>query len=179
QRYEINMLVQGKPDKYSLTFASNPPRSEKDIISLLALGMTTEDQNAAQVGENQLARQSYEVGASILTKNRFGRDLKNRTGLEFNVSSAIDQRNNSPSPKITISKQWTPRVETSASRTFGELTTQDVKVEYQLNRNISLIGSWEGREGSTATSTSTSTQYDDPNTTDILGIDIEYKLEFK
>lgn len=178
QRYEINMLVQGKTDNYSLTFSSNPPRSEKDIISLLALGMTTEDHNTTQVGENQLTRQSYEVGASILTKNKFGRDLKSRTGLEFKVSSAIDQRNNTPSPKITITKQWTPRVETSASRTFGELSTQDVKVEYQLNRNVSLIGRWEGREGSTAT-TSVPTQFDDQNTTDILGIDIEYKIEFK
>lgn len=178
QRYEINMLVQGKADDPSLTFTSNPPRSEKDIASLLALGVTTESNyQSTQVGENQLQRQSYEVGASILTKNKFGRDLQNRTGLEFKVSSAIDQRNNSPSPKITISKQWTPRVETSASRTFGELTTQDVKVEYQLNRNVSLIGSWEGREVSNTTSITTSS--DDKNTTDILGIDIEYKLEFK
>ncbi len=177
QRYEINMLVQGKADDPSLTFSSNPPRSEKDIASLLALGVTTEGYQSNQAGENQLQRQSYEVGASILTKNKFGRDLQNRTGLEFKVSSAIDQRNNSPSPKITISKQWTPRVETSASRTFGELTTQDVKVEYQLNRSVSLIGSWEGREVSNTTSTTTSS--DDKNTTDILGIDIEYKLEFK
>lgn len=179
QRYEINMLVQGKADNPSLTFTSNPPRSEKDIASLLALGVTTETYSTDQkVGENQLQRQSYEVGASILTKNKFGRDLQNRTGLEFKVSSAIDQRNNSPSPKITISKQWTPRVGTSASRTFGELTTQDVKVEYQLNRNVSLIGSWEGRELSNSSTASTTTN-ENKNTTDILGIDIEYKLEFK
>jgi translocation and assembly module TamB len=179
QRYEINMLVQGKPDKYSLTFTSNPPRSEKDIASLLALGVTTETYQA-QVGENQLQRQSYEVGASILTKNKFGRDLQNRTGLQFKVSSAIDQRNNTPSPKITISKQWTPKVETSTSRTFGESTTQDVKVAYQLNRNVSLIGSWEGRElSNTSTTTTTTTTTSEKNTTDILGIDIEYKVEFK
>lgn len=180
QRYEINMLVQGKPDKYSLTFTSNPPRSEKDITSLLALGVTTEGSfdNNNQLGENQLTRQSYEVGASILTKNKFGRDLKNRTGLEFKVTSAIDQRNNSPSPKITISKQWSPKVETSASRTFGELTTQDVKVEYQLNRNVSLIGSWEGREISNTTTTTTTTT-PEKKATDILGVDIEYKVEFK
>lgn len=178
QRYEINMLLQGKVDKYTLNFTSNPPRSEKDIVSLLALGVTTEGYQNSPVGEQELAKQSYEVGASILTKNKFGRDLQDKTGLEFKVSSAIDQRNNSPSPKITISKQWTPKIETSASRTFGELTTQDVKVEYQLNRNVSLIGSWEGREGSTATTTTTTTA-EDKKTTDILGIDIEYKVEFK
>lgn len=179
QRYEINMLVQGKADDPRLTFTSNPPRSDKDIASLLALGVTTEGYQSNQLGETQLTKQSYEVGASILTKNKFGRDLQHRTGLEFRVTSAIDQKNNSTSPKITISKQWTPKVETSASRTFGELTTQDVKVEYQLNRNISLIGSWEGREVSNST-TNTSTSADkEKNTTDILGIDIEYKVEFK
>jgi translocation and assembly module TamB len=172
------MLLQGKIDKYTLNFTSNPPRSEKDIVSLLALGVTTESYQNNPVGEQELAKQSYEVGASILTKNKFGRDLQDKTGLEFKVSSSIDQRNNSPSPKITISKQWTPKVETSASRTFGELTTQDLKVEYQLNHNVSLIGSWEGREGSTATTTTTTTA-EDKKTTDILGIDIEYKLEFK
>jgi hypothetical protein len=177
QRYEINMLVQGKPDKYNLTFTSNPPRSEKDIASLLALGMTTEQyQSGNQLSNTQLQKQSYEVGASILTKNKFGRDLQNKTGLEFKVSSAIDQRNNSPSPKITISKQWTPKVETSASRTFGDSTTQDVKVAYQLNHNVSLIGTWEGRELSNTNTTATTAE---KNSTDILGVDIEYKVEFK
>src|SRR5690606_12483479 len=32
QHYDINMLVQGQPDNFKLTFTSNPPRSEKDII---------------------------------------------------------------------------------------------------------------------------------------------------
>lgn len=174
QRYDINMLIQGKTNNPTINLTSNPPRSDKDIISLLALGVTTESYQTAE--DSQIAKQSYEVGASILTKNKFGRDLKERTGLEFKVSSALDQTNNSASPKVTISKQWTPTIETSASRTFGESTTNDLKVEYQLNRNISLIGSWEGREIS---NTNLNKDSNDKTTTDILGLDIEYKVEFK
>ncbi len=185
QHYDVNMLIQGKADKYSINLTSSPPLDEKEIISLLALGMSGEStftgNNQNQFGESQITKQSYGVGASLLTKNKFGRDLQNKTGVQVKVSTSYDQVTNSTSPKITLSKQWTPKIQTSTSRTFGDLTTQDVKVEYQFNRNLSLIGSWVGQETSTANQTNQSTTNinDKTKTSDFLGLDLEYKFEFK
>jgi translocation and assembly module TamB len=186
QRYEINMLVQGKADKYNIALTSTPPLEQKDIISLLAIGVSNQSTvgptggNQNQFSESQLSRQSYGVGASLLTKNKFGRDFQSKTGLQVKVSTAVDQITNTTSPKITISKQWTPKVQTSASRTFGDLTTQDLKLEYQLNKNLSLIGSWVGQEVSTSnTNVTNTTTTTEKTSSDYLGLDLEYKFEFK
>ncbi len=112
-----------------------------------------------------------------MTQNTFGKQLKKQTGFNIKVSNATDEATNLSASKFTISRQWTPRIATSASRTFGDFVTQDVKVEYQLNKNISLVGSWETKENTAIQSATIQSQRSD--TENILGLDIEYKVEYK
>jgi translocation and assembly module TamB len=71
---------------------------------------------------------------------------------------------------VTLSKQWTPKFGASASSTLQANPTNDVKVEYKMNKNISVIGSWEGKE------TNRETQDTEQS---VLGLDLEYKVQFK
>lgn len=175
QNYDINLLIQGTAENPVINLSSNPPRNEKDIVTLLALGVSSE--NIGEEKNSEFYRQSAEIGTAILSANPLGKEIKNRTGFNVKLSSGMDESNNSPVPKVTVSRQWTPRVGTSASRTFGDFVTQDVKVEYQLNKHVSLIGSWEGKEN-VPTATGVIQQKDQKNDS-ILGLDLEYKIEFK
>lgn len=65
---------------------------------------------------------------------------------------------------------------TSTSRTLGSSNvTQDATVKYQLNDNIAVIGNWEGRELEDQTGGSKT----DAKKSDVIGIDLEYRVEFK
>ncbi|MCB0393587.1 MAG: translocation/assembly module TamB domain-containing protein [Bdellovibrionales bacterium] len=178
KEYDISVIVRGTSKNYSIRFQSSPPLSEPDIVSLLALGVTSSELEQFS-SEEQLNKQGYEIGSALLSQNPIGKTLKEQTGFEFKFSSAIDDSDTSTSPKavpkVVISRQWTQKIGTSVSRTLGDTATQDFKVEYQLNNNISLIGSWEDRE----VNQESSTTIDQDEVTDILGIDLKYQVEFK
>lgn len=171
--YDINLIVQGTQENYQIILRSTPNLAEQEIISLLALGYTTEQLENVQSDE-QIDQQSYEIGSALLSNNPFGNEIRNKYGVNVRFGSAVDDANN-VSPKVIISKQWSPRINTSASRTIGNSVTQDVKLEYQLNRNVSVIGSWLGKEYSEENETSESQS----KNTDIFGLDLQYKVEFK
>lgn len=174
--YEVNLTIQGTADNPVINLISNPPLANKEILSLLALGMTSESMQDTTQGRGQFYQQSAQIGTSILTQNTFGKQLKRKTGLDIKFSPTIDQTTNTAASKITISKQWTPHVGTSVSRTFGDLVSQDVKLEYKLNKNVSLVGSWETKE---AVPNQSNVLQQKNAETSILGLDIIYKVEYK
>ena len=86
------------------------------------------------------------------------------------VSSSQPTPENASQPKVTLSKQWTPKFGASASSTLAANPSNDVKLEYKMNKNISVIGSWEGKE------TNPETEQADES---VFGLDLEYKVQFK
>ncbi len=178
KEYDITLTVQGTAKNYQIQFQSTPPLSEQDIISLLALGVTNSEMEQISSDE-QLNKNSYEIGSAIISQNPLGKAIKEKTGFEFKFSSAVDDTDDVDSPKavpkVIISRQWTPKIGTSLSRTLGDTATQDFKVEYQLNEKISVIGSWEDKESQS----NTETQGAQEESTDVLGIDLRYRIEFK
>lgn len=171
--YDVNLLLQGTKEKYQIILRSTPELAEQEIISLLALGYTSEQLEKVQ-SDQQIDQQTYEVGSAIISNNPFGNEIRNKYGVNVRFGSQVDDANN-VAPKIIVSKQWTPRINTSASRTIGNSVTQDVKLEYQLNNSVSVIGSWEGKEYSEEQK---ATEADSKNL-DIFGLDLQYKKEFK
>lgn len=177
--YDLSLLAQGSSKNLSIQLRSQPPLSEQDIISLLALGVTTNDLqnqgfNLSQREQlNVLEKQqSLELGSAILSQNPVGKELKKRTGFDFKFSSAVDQIANDALPRIVVSRQWNPKVKTSASRTLGEKVIQDVKLEYLLSNNVSFIGFWNGRSADENVGIGRRSQ-------DFFGLDLQYKVEFK
>lgn len=174
QDYDINLLLQGTRENYQIVLRSTPPLPEQDIISLLALGYTPKQLEAVKSDE-QIDQQSYEIGGAILSNNPLGNEIKSKYGISVRFGSAVDDTTKTVAPRVIVEKQWSPKFGTSASRTVGNVVTQDVKAEYKLNKNVSLIGSWEGKE---YTEENKASEIENKNT-DVLGLDLQYRQEFK
>ncbi len=172
REYQVSMLVQGTVRSNQILLRSQPPLPDQEIISLLALGFTSTDIGQDIRREDQASRQSYELGSAILSKNPLNDELKKRYGVDVRFSSSIDRLNNAAVSKIVLNKQWTPKLGTSASRTIGSKIVQDVKLEYLLNNNVSVIGSWEGRGFDEEVG-------DRVESLNFFGLDLQYKVDFK
>jgi translocation and assembly module TamB len=166
------MLVQGHGQAPQISFSSQPPLSQPQIVSLLALGMTGSNIGADDRKTNELqnANTSAALGAALLSKAG-GKKVKENFGVDVTVSSSQPTPDNASSPKVTLSKQWTPKFGASASSTIQSNPNNSVKLEYKMNQNVSVIGSWDGHETLKDQQTNT--------TTNVLGLDLQYKVQFK
>jgi len=168
-RYDINLLVQGRANPPQITLTSQPPLSQREIVSLLALGVTGTALDERRSSEAQATNTSSAIGAAILQKAG-SRRLRDSLGLDLKVSSSQPTPENASTPKVTLSKQWTPKFGASASSTLQANPSNQVKLEYKMNKNISVIGSWDGKE--------TNPEKNEPNQ-NVFGLDLEYKVQFK
>lgn len=169
--YDVNMLLQGRGKKPQFTLTSQPPLSQPDIVSLLALGMTRTSMDREGSGKVAGGNTSTALGAAVLQKP-IGKELKNRFGVDLKVSSTQPSADTASVPKVTLSKQLSNKLGASASRTIGGTQqTSNVKLEYKFDRRTSVIGTWEGREEDLQ-------QQKDVNKS-IFGVDLEYRINFK
>lgn len=174
--YDVNLLIQGPAKNPNIHLTSIPPLPEPDIISLLALGITSSrlDQNVQS--KEQATRVGYEAGAAIFSQTGIDKWSQNKLGVNVQFTSSFDSTKNISVPKITLSKNIRKKWNTSVSRAVGtDQSSNEVKIQYMINNNISAIGSWEGREASEGTSLRTGERENQS----IFGLDLEFKREFK
>src|SRR5262249_17275733 len=144
-QYDVNLLAQGRGPIPQLILSSQPPLGQREIVSLLALGSTTSGLDERRSSDTQAANTSTALGTTLLKKVG-GKKIKETFGVDLKVSSTQPTPENASSPKVTLSRQWTPKFGASASRTMQTNPVNNVKVEYKMNKNLSAIGSWEGKE---------------------------------
>ncbi len=176
--YNVHLRVTGDAKTPKIAMTSEPPLAENDLVSLVTLGFVNDQQNTtfAQPQSTGISDNSYQLGGAILNQSLgINRQLEERLGVQFDYSSSYNQVDQATHHKFTLRKQWTPVFGTSASRDVGKTSTSDVKAEYKLNKRVSVIGEWEGQDSSGATTTNTNTNA----TSNIFGLDLEYKRDFK
>ena len=174
--YDISLLVQGKTKDLQLKLTSVPPLPEQDIISLLALGVTSQKLDQNINSSEQAAQSSYQIGSVILSQNPLNKKLQEQLGVDLQFSSDFDDTKNVAVPKITLSRKITPKLNASASRSFGDESSVRVRLQYSINPNVSAVGSWEGREASENKSVTGNQEIENQS---ILGLDLEFKREFR
>ncbi len=181
--FDVDLTVQGKANNPKIILHSQPPLTQTDLISLLTLGFiseTPEDFVQQQINVTdpnaQMANSGAQFGSAMLSQSLgISKKFEKKLGLQFDVSSSYDSVDQTTKPTITLRKQWTPRFGTTASREIGQTTVNDFSAEYLLNHNVSVLGSWEGRQYTTGTTDSLIEQENN----DIFGLDLQYKKEFK
>ncbi len=174
--YDVNLILQGTSNRPELSLTSSPPLSEPDIISLLALGVPGQQLDSVSARDN-VSASGISIGGSIIKDNPAADQIKKTTGFEVGVGSSYDSDSNVAVPKITAARKITPNFGVTASRSIGNNPKTEAKLRYQLSNRFSVAGSWEGQElqeNQTSTGTGTTEQ-----TQDTLGIDFEYRFEFK
>lgn len=175
--YDISLLAQGIPSKSLVIKAtSQPPLSEADIFSLLALGLTSSKMDQNLTSDTQQKQTGLEVLAVISNQSQINKKFQEKFGLTVQLAPTVDSTKNIAVPKVVVSKKIQKNVNASYSRPLtGDTQNQEWKLQYLFNPNKSIILNYQNIE---------SNQQDlikNPNTNDqgILGLDFEYKKEFK
>lgn len=174
QDYDVNLLLQGTGQHPELSWSSIPPLAEKDIISLLALGATDSQLDNKIASRDQGQNTAQQVASGIAKKNPISNAIKDKLGFDVQFSPGYDDTNSS-TQKVIVSRQFSPKLGVQASQSFGKSRDTEAKVRYRLTEKISVVGSWEGRDYSES-GDQVQTAEKNPNK---VGLDVEYKFEFK
>lgn len=168
--YDVELLVQGNAKKPTIQMTSTPPLKEMEIVSLLALGITSSELDGGIGANEQAAQTSYQIGSALLT-SPLGKELKNRFGVDVQISSGFDDEKKSV-PTVTLKKKLTKKLSAEASRTIEENPKNNVKMKYDINQNLSVIGLWDSTEINAADT-------EKNNSENKVGVDLEYRIRFK
>lgn len=172
--YDINLVVQGNASKPELVLTSVPPLLEREIVSLLAFGATDTDLDKNITSQNQAQNTGLQVGTGIVKNNPLSAAIKERLGFDVQLSTGFDD-SNATVQKIVASRQVNRDMNVSASYAMGKTPETEAKVRYRLNDRFSVIGNYRGRN-TTETDVQQTLINTNPNR---LGLDVEYKFEFK
>lgn len=173
--YDINLTVQGKAKDPILRMTSVPPLPDKDIISLLALGITSQKLEQKVDTKEQEQSTYAEIGTAILSNTPLFKSLQQDLGVQLQISTQYDNTSNNSVRKITVSRQLNEKVNASATRLTGQQNSSEVKLQYSLDDNISAVGTFESRESSEAGSTTDLNR----QSQSIFGFDLDFRKEFR
>jgi translocation and assembly module TamB len=172
--YDISLLVQGLAKSLSITPTSQPPLSQNDIFTLLALGVTNQNQNLSS--DTQQRQTGLEVLAAISNQSQLNKKIQEKLGLTLQLAPSVDSTKNIAVPKVVVSKKINKKINASYSKPFtGNDQNQEVKLQYLYDNNISFQLNYQNVD------TNEQDQITNTNNTNksILGLDLEYRDEFK
>lgn len=165
KEYTIFLQVKGLADSLDFSLKSFPLLNEKEIISLLTLGISSRrfDSNLKQ----NVTDYSYQILTSLLIEKPLNREIKDTLGLDFRLTPYINTLNK-PVTRLTLSKTLFERWGISFSRTIEESAQSDVRFKYDINPKMSLTALWENKR-----------QFDlEELEEDRLGFNFEFNFDF-
>ena len=139
RNYKITAYIYGRMGSMSLKLSSDPPLSENNILSMMALGA----RSIGFTGGGQLSnavQYSYTQIASALFQDIMGRKLENIFGLQLSIIPYANKDRSST--KIRARKRWSENFSASASTSIDEID-RSLRFEYNLTPNFSLLGTWK------------------------------------
>ena len=139
--YDITLGLHGTPDKLNVTYRSEPPLPEADVIALLALGRTQSEQTA-------YAQQQQQAGDNPTTDALLGGALNatvsNRVQKLFGSGAVkidpnfIGSLGNSTA-RVTVVEQIGKNLTFTYASNVNTTTQQLIQAEIAINRHVSLL----------------------------------------
>ncbi|MCC6522166.1 MAG: translocation/assembly module TamB domain-containing protein [Polyangiaceae bacterium] len=163
-RWRIDMHAVGDADALRVTFASDPPLSQDDVVLLLQIGMTR-----AELDRGLAGSLAQTVGLEALSAVT-GADKAVRSIVpidEFRFGSAYSSRTGRPEPTVTIGKRISESVRATVTTGLTENREIRSNLEWKLSDEVSVQGSYDN-----VNDTSSSTFGN-------LGLDLRLHLEFE
>src|SRR5882724_822374 len=140
--YDIEIGFHGTSDKLNVTYRSEPPLPQADIIALLALGRTQEE--SAQMGASQSAF-TQEASNAILVQ-AINATVSNRVQKLFGVSRIkIDpqapgtETSTYQGPQVTIEQQVSNKLTLTYVQPVSQTTQQTIQGESNVTRKVSIV----------------------------------------
>jgi translocation and assembly module TamB len=140
QNYDIIISLHGPPNKLEISYRSEPPLTQADVLALLALGRTNEQ--AAMYGEQQQA------GANLTTEALLGGALNaavsSRVQKLFGVGSVRVDPNfvgtlGDSTARITVEQQVGRNFTFTFATNVNSTAQQLIQGQLDLTRNVSII----------------------------------------
>jgi translocation and assembly module TamB len=139
--YDITLGLHGTTDKYNLTYRSEPPLPEADVIALLALGRTQDEQQTygqqqQQAGDNPTTDALLGGALNATVSNRVQRLFG--TGAIKVDPNFIGTLGNSTA-RVTVVEQIGKNVTFTYASNVNTTTQQLIQAEIAINRHVSLL----------------------------------------
>jgi translocation and assembly module TamB len=140
-RYDLTISINGPADRPRLAYSSDPPLPTSDILSLLALGYTPQEQLMTSTGNPLMGT----VGASALLSQALSSQVSGRVQSLFGITRiSIDPNLLGPSTaggtRITIEKEVSHNLTITYSTNTGATQQEDIRLRWDLSDKISLVG---------------------------------------
>ncbi len=172
--YDINLLVQGTASKPVVVLTSLPALVQSDIISLLALGTLSTNASLNSNTSQQNGNPGFMLPSSILKQSPIGKGLKDRFDVDLQFTSGFDETENVAVQKISLSGKLADKLGWVYNRSIGSRSDNEISLKYNLSKRFQVVGSFVNRQ---ADETEIQQQkIDNPN---VLGLDLEYRFQFK
>ncbi|HVJ07776.1 MAG TPA: translocation/assembly module TamB domain-containing protein [Acidisarcina sp.] len=141
ENYDITIGLHGTANKLNVTYRSEPPLAQSDVIALLALGRTQEEQS-------MFTQQQQNAGTNSTTNALLGGALNatvsNRVQKLFGVGSVkidptfVGSLGNSTA-RITVEQQVSRNVTLTYATNVNSTAQQLIQAQIGITRNVSLV----------------------------------------
>ena len=142
QDYDITLGLHGTPDKMSVSYRSDPPLPEGDVIALLALGRTQSEQGLYTQQQEQSAGLS--PSTDVLLGGALNATVSSRVQKLFGAGSVkVDPSYlgalGVSTTRITVDEQLGKNVTLTYATNVDTSAQQLLQAEIAINRHVSLL----------------------------------------
>ena len=141
ENYDVTIGLHGTTTNLQPTYRSEPPLSEADIFSLLALGRTQEE---SQLYSEQQTAAGTDPATSSLLGGALNATVGSRASKLFGGASVkidpsyVGTLGNS-SARITVSQQLSRQIQVTYATNVNSSAEQLIAVQYQLSENAAIV----------------------------------------
>lgn len=139
--YDVTLGVHGPLQKLSTTYRSDPPLPAPEIVALIALGHTHQDEvlsnqpqtTASLESTNALLQEALNTSQNSWAQQLFG-------ASRLKIDPEAGGLENNPNTRLTLEQQVSDRVTLTYLTNLSQQAQQSVQVEVQLSRSLSIVG---------------------------------------
>ena len=139
--YDITLGLHGTPSKLSITYRSDPPLPEQDVVALLALGRT---ENQQRLYTQQQEQESASQSTDVLLGGALNATVSSRVQKLFGAGSVKVDPNyigtlGNSTTRIIVEEQLGRNVTLTYATNVDTTQQQLIQAEIAINRHISLL----------------------------------------
>jgi translocation and assembly module TamB len=141
ENYDVTIGLHGTATNLKTTYRSEPPLTEADIFSLLALGRTQEE---AQIQQEQETAAGTDPTTNSLLGGALNATVSSRVsklfgGASVKIDPAYVGTLGGSSARITVQQQLTRQITLTYATNVNYSAEQLIQVSYQLTPNTSIV----------------------------------------
>ncbi len=144
-QYIIRMNANGSLLNFNVNFSSTPPLSELSIVSMLALGVTSNSIYANSAGSIAASEAASAIGGGL--EHSITGTISSYFGFKnLSVTPSYSVITHNAAPQVLVTKKIAHNLSVSYSNIISSQSSQSVTLTYDITHHISLVGEWENNE---------------------------------